>query len=80
MKMVIIMIVEAVGRDGSDGGGRKGIRWTIVRDDRLRGMRPWLELGTVVPRVIGVGRLLPILVRKLRHGPLCEGSRQKGGR
>lgn len=35
-EVVVMKIVEAGGRDGSDGGVWEGIRWTIVRDNRLR--------------------------------------------
>lgn len=63
-EMVVITVVEAGRRDGSNGGVGKGVRWSIVRDDRLRWVRP----------VVEVGRMFPTRVGKLRHGPLCEAA------
>lgn len=60
-----------------------GVRLVGVRMERpLR----WLKGGARMGVGVGIRRMFPTLVRKLRHGPLCErpqgtsGTSTRGGR
>ena len=46
-----------------------GVRWVVKMVRPLR----WLMGGARVRVGVGIRRMFPTLVRKLRHGPLCEG-------
>lgn len=47
-----------------------GVRLVVV--EMVRPLR-WLMGGARVGVGVGIRRMFPTLVRKLRHGPLCEG-------
>jgi hypothetical protein len=59
--------------------GRARDRWLLLLELRMvesmgvGGLCVSIGIGTVMGMSMGVRRMFPSLVRKLRHGPLCEG-------